>query len=461
MILYLRNALGFFIQCYPCALMIFLPFPPEAYRFRRKYIFFWITVIAAVLAALFAAGLYLRDMGENLMDTFHPNLLILTAILLVLANHAWMVRETVPKKLLAFDIVLFYAVAQYYLVNALLPFLPWSTDLEGLVYSQNGLVLYAATTVLLLPLMLVTVIRPLKDFIREIEPQNMRREFFVVTVSTSIHLLLTFYCDTAYRSYGDIGGEAGVFQRYLLPLLLFVTLNQILTYWLVFRELVRRKRDMEQQRFLEIQQLQYEKIAGEMENTSRLRHDLRHHLNALGALNAQGRQEEITEYLKPYITVYDQLSRQNISGDPVVDSVLEYYMALAREANIPVKCQVSLDGSTGVGPADMTVLLGNCLENALEALRQIPEGQRRLSIEIIPVNSMIVLRIQNTCGQTHLSEKPASWEDFASSKEAGHQGVGLRSITAIAEKYDGSAQFQCKDGVFTARVIMNPTNRQE
>ena len=42
---FLRNALGFFIQCFPCALMIFLPFPQETYRFRRRHIFTWMTVI--------------------------------------------------------------------------------------------------------------------------------------------------------------------------------------------------------------------------------------------------------------------------------------------------------------------------------------------------------------------------------------------------------------------------------
>ena len=458
--LYLRNALGFFIQLFPCALMIFLPFSPETYRFRCKRVFTWMTLITAVLAALFPAALYQCDRHGNPIASFQPGLLMLLAILLVLAVYAWMVRETTVKKVLVFSVVLFYAVTQFFLVNALLPYLPLSTDPEGFVYSQGGLALYAATTVLLLPLMLVTMIRPLGEYIREIEPRNMQREFFVVTVSTSVYFALTLYCDTAYRIYGGTG-EADVFQRYLLPLLLFVTLNQILTYWLVFRESVRRKRDMERQRFLEIQRLQYDKIAGEMENTSRLRHDLRHHLNTLGALNAQGRQGEITEYLKQYVAVYDQLNKENFSGDPVMDSVLEYYMALAGEANIPVKRQISLMGGTGVEPADMTVLLGNCLENALEALRQIPEGQRRLTIEIMPVKSMLVLRIQNTCGRTHLSKKPAGWEDFASSKGTDRRGVGLRSVTAIAEKYDGSAQFQCKDGVFTTRVILNPINRQE
>ena len=452
---FLRNALGFFIQLYPCALMIFLPFPQETYRFRRKNVFFWMTVIAAVLAMLFPAVLYLFDRNGDPINPFQPGLVMLTAILLVLAVYVWMVRETPIKKALVFSVVLFYAVTQFFLVNTLLPYLPWSTDTGGFVYSQGGLVLYALTAVPLLPLTLVTMIRPLSEYIQEIEPQNVRRELFLVTVSTSVYLVLTLYCDTAYRIYGGIG-EVGVFQRYLLPLLLFMTLNQVLSHWLVFRESVRRKRDMDRQRFLEIQRLQYDKIAGEMENTSRLRHDLRHHLNALGALNAQGRQEEITEYLKQYVAVYDQLSKQNFSGDPVVDSVLEYYLALAREANILVKCQISLIRSTGVEPADMTVLLGNCLENALEALRQLPERQRRLSIEFIPVKSMIVLRIQNTCSGTHLSEKPAGWKSFASSKGTGHQGVGLRSVTAIAEKYDGSAQFQCKDGVFTTRVILNP-----
>ena len=458
--LYLRNALGFFIQLFPCALMIFLPFPRETYRFRRKHIFFWMTVIAVVLAAMFPAALYLCDTNGDPITPFQPGLFMFIAILLVLAVYTWMVRETPIKKVLVFSVVLFYAVSQFFLVNTLLPYLPWSTDPEGYVYSQGGLVLYAATTVLLLPLMLVTMIRPLGEYIQQIDLQNMQRESFFVIVSTLVYLILTIYCDTAYRIYGGIG-EISVFQRYLLPLLLFVTLNQILTHWLLFRESVRRKRDQERQRILEIQQLQYAKIAGEMENTSRLRHDLRHHLNALGALNAQGRQEEITQYLKQYVAVYDQLSKQSFIGDPVVDSVLEYYMALAGEANIPVKSQISLIGSTGVEPADMTVLLGNCLENALEALRQLPEGQRRLSIEIMPVKSMIVLRIQNTCDRTHLSGKPAGWKDFASSKGADRQGVGLRSVTAIAEKYDGSAQFQCKDGVFTTRVILNPANQQE
>ena len=85
-------------------------------------------------------------------------------------------------------------------------------------------------------------------------------------------------------------------------------------------------------------------------------------------------------------------------------------------------------------------------------------GQRQLSIEFMPVNSMLLLRIQNTCKLSHGNKEPAGWETFASSKGPDRQGVGLRSVTAIAEKYDGSAQFQCKDGLFTTRVFLNPSS---
>ena len=208
--------------------------------------------------------------------------------------------------------------------------------------------------------------------------------------------------------------------------------------------------------------MQYDRFAGEMENTRRLRHDLRHHLNVLGALNAQGQQDEITEYLKQYGAVYDHLSRQKFSGDPVVDSVLEYYLAMAGEEEIDVKCEVSLaKGGSGVDAIDMTVLLGNCLENAMKAMRPLPVEERRLSVEMVPDRSMILLRVQNTCARSDGSGEPAGWEAFAARRGKDLSSVGLHSITAIAEKYGGSAQFQCQNGVFTTRVILNPKQKRQ
>lgn len=231
--------------------------------------------------------------------------------------------------------------------------------------------------------------------------------------------------------------------------------TDMIAYYIFFQEVGAVRRQAETARELAVYQMQYKQLSRVMEETRRLRHDLRHHLNALGALNAQGKQEEIGDYLKQYGTVYDRLGEQKFSGNPVVDSVLEYYLTQAGEEGIPVEYGVSLGRVSGVDAMDMTVLLGNCLENALEALRLLPAQERRLSIEMMPVKSLLLLRIQNTCAESGDSGEFAEWEAFPSRKRNGGNGEGLRSVSAIAEKYGGVAQFQRKDGVFTARVTLN------
>ena len=456
---FLVNAFGCLLDFLPPALMAFLPFPQEALRFRRRRIFFGTVLASTVLSALFPVSLlalYHLTGISTIPSEIHAvgNMYALCTILMGLAAYVWLVREALLKKLLVIYIVMFYGAVQYWTINIVdspCRSLPLYNGVYLYFYDEVVVLEQLVLMAVLLPLELTFVIRPLGEFIREIEPQKMRREFAIAVISTTACFVLIIYCDTVWPSLIR-----------LAPLFLLLIFDQNVIYWLVFRESVRRRRDYERQRFLEVQRVQYDRFAGEMENTRRLRHDLRHHLNVLGALNAQGRQDEITEYLKQYGAVYDHLSGQKFSGDPVVDSVLEYYLAMAREDGIDVKCEVSLVKSeSGVDAVDMTVLLGNCLENAMKAMRSLPAEERRLSIEIAPARSMILLRVQNTCACSGDSGEPARWEAFAVQRETGLRSVGLHSITAIAEKYGGSAQFQRQGGTFTTRVILNPKQEQQ
>ena len=453
---FLLNAVGSFFDFLPPALMVFLPFPQESLRFRRRRIFAGVALVTAVQSALFPLTLLTvySLAGVATVQAVHAvgNLYTVCAILMGLAAYVWLVREALLKKVLVVFTVMLYGAVQYWLINMIdspSRALPLYHNAPLYFYDEVVVLEQLALMAVLLPLELTVVIRPLWEFIREIEPKRMRREFAIAVTSTTACFGLMIYCDTVWPVVLP-----------LTPLFLLLIADQNVIYWLVFWESVQRRRDYERQRFLEVQRVQYDRFAGEMENTRRLRHDLRHHLNVLGALNAQGRQDEITEYLKQYGAVYDHLNGLKFSGDPVVDGVLEYYLAMAGEEEIDVKCGVSLlKGRTGVDAMDMTVLLGNCLENAMKAMRHLPAEERRLSIEMAPDRSAILLRIQNTCALSGGSGKPAGWEAFACQRGTGHSSVGLHSIAVIAEKYGGSAQFQCQNGVFTTRVILNPRQK--
>ncbi len=452
MIVYLQNAVGFLIQTLPCVLMIFMPFPGEDYRFQRKRVFWWMTGMTAVAAALFSAVLCLRDLEKYPRHIMISNTLMLVMILLILAAYIWLVREMLIKKILVFAIVLFYAVTVFVLVNMLYAVLyPGQVDTTLYPYTGRFLMLYAAVTALLFPVMLFCVIRPLKEYILEIEPRNMRREFLIVMVVTLVYFALTIYGETSF-------GNIDILVLYL-PVLVFLTLNQILIYWLVFRESVRRKRDNEQRWAMEIQQLQYEKIASDMESTRRMRHDLRHHYNALNDMLEREQLDEMREYLSGVIQTTFKRDSEIYCRNMTVNGLLQYYTRLARDADI--RCKVRAEcGDLAIEPADLTVLFGNAMENAINACKKCTEN-RWIDVQVGTIQGSLAIEISNSCKSVRL-DRHFQTEDGFSPPEAflsdrAGSGYGLRSIAHTAQKYDGSAKFRfnAEKEMFTARIRLN------
>ena len=230
--------------------------------------------------------------------------------------------------------------------------------------------------------------------------------------------------------------------------------TDMIAYYIYFQEIGAVRKQGEIARQLSDYQMQYQIIINRMESVRRIRHDLRHHFNMIGTLNAQGRAEDLAVYLKEYGKVYDQLEQQNFSGDPAVDSVLGYYLAQTREEHIPMNLRIQLRRDHGIAHIDMTVLLGNCLENAVEAAACLPEEQRWITVELQSVERMVLLRVINSCEAGMDTEGFADWKAFPSGKKEGRTGVGLRSISEIAAKYGGGAQFQRKGGEFITRVML-------
>ncbi len=452
MAVFVQNALGFLIQLFPCALMIFLPFPQEACRFPRRRIFAWMTFISAVLALVFSAVLCLRDVDRYPKHIVISNPFMSAAVLLILAAYIWLVREALMKKVLVFFTVLFYAVTEFVLVNVIQAVInPAGLATTAYTYTGSYLLLYAVTTALLLPLMLGAVLRPLKEYIQEIEPRNMQREFSIAILSTLAYFIMIICCDTVI-------GKAGYFAYFLLPML-FLTLNQILIYWLLFRESVRRRRDSEQRQAMEIQQIQYEKIIGDMENTRRMRHDLRHHYNSLNDMLDRGQLSEMKAYLSGVIDTTVRRDTEVYCGNMTVNGLLQYYIGLARDEDI--RCEVCAEcGDLAVEPADLTVLFGNAMENAINACRKCPEN-RWISVQAGTVQGSFAVEISNSCKSVRMNRhfqnaggfSPA--EAFLSGETGG--GYGLRSIAHTAQKYGGSAgfRFNAEKEVFTARIRLN------
>ncbi len=452
---YLQNSLGFLIQFFPCALMIFLPFPQESYRFRRRYIFACVTAVTIIVAALFPA---VMQRGYSGNAAFVANAFMFSAILLTMLAFIWLVRESLIKKLLVFFVVLFYATLQYCLVNTLNGLFPgfyrvYENVAEWAVYSRSGVLLYLITAAFLLPLMLFFVVRMLREYISRVETRSMRREFIIVIASTVVFVIMIICVDFSYY-YME-------YRLYLLLLTMFLVMlvDQVLIYWLIFRESLRREADSERKHSMEIQRLQYEKIVDDMENTRRMRHDLRHHYTSLSDMLDRGKLDEMREYLSEVIDMTVRRDSEAYCKNMTVNGLLQYYIGMARDAGI--SCDVRAEcGELDIDAADLTVLFANSFENAIRACKNCSED-RRIRVRIGTVQGSLAIEITNSCKEARISRRfrtedgflPA--EAFLSGRAEG--GYGLMSIAHTAQKYGGSAMFRfdAEKEIFTARIRLN------
>lgn len=130
-----------------------------------------------------------------------------------------------------------------------------------------------------------------------------------------------------------------------------------------------------------------------------------------------------------------------------MNAAICYYAALAREAKIRFEAAADYPENCPVSDTDAAVLLENMLENAIEACRRDSDGLPFIKRR---GNSSLLILADNAC------REPATFQDGVPlfSKRTG-PGIGAASIREIAARYGGSAQFEQRDGVFYASVLLH------
>lgn len=447
---FLRHFVGFLIQIGGGMLLSLLPFSGRVFRYPKK----WVLGGYAALSVLLALGFPLV-MGRSALRNVDwrstmANLYMLFAILLLTALYFWILRTQTVKKLVALVPVLFYAATQYLLVNLASPLFPGGILPD--VYPPLTLALYAGSALVLFPLTALLMARWVKPYLEEIEPGNIRREFRALLAETALYFLML----VLYASRPD--GLLADYWWWIVPPMLLATGILGLSYWTLFRESVRRKRDSDRRKTLEIQTLQYEAISREMEQTRRTRHDMRHFLNRLADLLSQGEIEEAREYLTELNARTTARETVTYCGNQVVNGLLQYYVALAADGG--VRCDISADcGEIPVSPVDLTILLGNTLENAIRACSQVEDPW--ISAQIGTVGGALALQVTNACPGVKRTGGyraeggflPAA--AFASTRPGG--GYGLGNLEHIARKHGGDAQFRHDPSAktFTTRIRLD------
>ena len=448
---YLRNALGFFIQFGGPMALCFLPWGKESYRFPRKL------TLGCFIAALFLfSALFPLPFAESEPSwlSLWANGYMLGVLLACCIAYFFLIREHFIKKLLVVDFALVYAVVQYMTVSIATNLLH-DDGYDG-IYSLITFLCFAVSALVYLPPMALMMARTVKKYLQSMEARLVRREFLWVFILSLVYIGVIIYYDTVIRETTAAEWFDEFWRIISLPFL-FAVVVLFVFYWVLLKDAVRRKEEFERRRAAELQQLQYKHIMQDIENTRRMRHDMRHHLGVLYDLLRQDKREEAENYLKEVIGSTERTETEWFCKDLTVNALLQNYIGRAREEGI--RCAVSAEcGELPVSPADLTVILANALENAVRAAAEAENGFLHIKIGVI--GGSLAIEVQNSCpgvrfagGARGEEFLPAS--AFLSGREEG--GMGLKSIAAMAEKYGGEALFCYSPAQqkFTARVRLN------
>ncbi len=186
---------------------------------------------------------------------------------------------------------------------------------------------------------------------------------------------------------------------------------------------------------------------------AKLFHDFHNHIGVLRQLLSHSKSAEAMRYLDELQMPMQEMTDTVWTGDETVDYLINSKAATAKEHGIHYQVQVEFPRHTNLRSADLCAILGNLLDNALEAARQVPAPEQRfVRLVIRRINQMLVIKTENSYTTAPIEKNGAL---KTSKEENGLHGWGLKSAQTAAEKYDGMIQTSYSNDVFQAVATLS------
>lgn len=219
--------------------------------------------------------------------------------------------------------------------------------------------------------------------------------------------------------------------------------------WRLSSHLVENTKLKQENNMLSLEERRYAQLREYMDKTRELRHDFRQHMRVITGLT-RGRQfDELTDYVDQLNQMTTQ-EHKRMCANHAVDAVASYYEGVAASQGATIEWTLDIPESIFVKEADLCSIVGNLVENALEAVEKYPADRQivRVNVRLI-TEAMLGITVKNPFeGKVRLGRN-----GLPRARKRGH-GIGLTSVLAIVKRYEGSMQIDTSKGQFAVSILM-------
>jgi len=190
----------------------------------------------------------------------------------------------------------------------------------------------------------------------------------------------------------------------------------------------------------------YDALSVQINEVRAVRHDMRHFVGVMKHLSGEGRYGELDQFLNEYAYKSETEPLPVFCENAVANSLLGYYSLKAKEHHIDFRCSSAISKRLSVSDGDVCVVLGNALENALEACGKLAVPDARfISVEARTTGGQLLVKIENSYGGL-LNQRDGR---YLSTKSDQDHGIGLRNIQKVVDACGGFLKTEHNGTTFT------------
>jgi sensor histidine kinase regulating citrate/malate metabolism len=236
----------------------------------------------------------------------------------------------------------------------------------------------------------------------------------------------------------------------LLIIILIITANAALWIFLIPQIMDQRIRRFQN----DLVNRHYDEIKGMYSRMSRWRHDYHNHLQVIKADLEMERYEDAVKYLDGLESDLRAIGSSIVrTGNVVADAIINSKLTLIRERGIRVETSARVPENISVSGVDLSILIGNLLDNAMEACAAVPIKSRFINFNIDIIKKQLYISVENSApGRV----TPENGRYVSTKTRTGGEvhGFGLQSIDMVTARYNGTVSRESDETVFTTRILI-------
>ncbi len=180
------------------------------------------------------------------------------------------------------------------------------------------------------------------------------------------------------------------------------------------------------------------------------RHDMKQHYLLEKMYVEAEDYDSLRKYCDDNLDFTDRKSTVSNTGNLYFDSIINYKADAAGLQGITLATDIRIPADIEVQPEDLSICLGNLLDNAIEAVGELPE-ERRINLRIFADGSNLYIEVRNKYqGQA----KKHNGKYLSGKKDIAHHGYGLEIVKRIVAKYEGNLQIRDEEQEFEVEVVL-------